>query len=168
MHFNYQIKNQGTLSHIFFIGPVDIHFLKNAKDIEKQLKPTCVFNLRGVNHINSMGIRSWWEMFFLLSQDKMRTFKFEEVSWAMVKANSWSPESFSWGEVVSVMLSWSCESCGGEQEVLYPVDDLYDLIESDTSIPCKVCGGESYISEEFNVGSLAGPEEAAEQSKKAK
>lgn len=97
-------------------------------------------NVKGVTRINSVGVKAWIQYFQGLSSKGLKL-KFVECSTAIVEQINLISNFLSGGEILSIYVPFSCESCKTELVGLFKVDALRQIGDNIPNLKCSKCGG---------------------------
>lgn len=111
----------------------------DLETITENLRPKVVFNLRGISHINSFGVREWINLVQALGG--RHELQFEECSVPIIEQLNMISNFFGEGEVLSFYAPYLCGACDqGETEVLLEAGELTGGAPVQAA-PAKECPG---------------------------
>ena len=99
----------------------------------------CVFDLRGVRHVNSFGIRVWSQ--FLRGFEEGRDIIFRHCSSNLIMQIVMMPQCLGSCKIESFYGSYLCVDCDHEEEVFFKVkSSKQETCRDVSSLKCKKCG----------------------------
>lgn len=138
MAIQVQVVQKNGIDHVVYNGPINEDAEVHLSPLVKQLGGTCVFNFKGVEFINSCGVRAWIN--FMREVEKGRQVAFEECTPEIVLQINMIPSFKGSAAVRSVYGGYHCSSCNNKQRELFvegqnmPTDNNYPEVK------CKKCG----------------------------
>jgi anti-anti-sigma regulatory factor len=133
-----ELKNGVTTFKL--TGPVD-----ERADLTNQIgfgSSPMVINCRGVNRINSSGVKAW-VFFFETARARGVQFSFTECSPAIVEQLNLVFNFANNGTVESIYLPFLCQNCNTEAISLFTTEQLRKMGENVPDAKCPKCGGVS-------------------------
>ncbi|MBF0443233.1 MAG: hypothetical protein HQK54_15095 [Oligoflexales bacterium] len=140
MEISINIQQDGQWDLIKYMGPIneeaEVHLSKLLPNLGKNV----VFNLGGVQSINSCGVRGWIN--FMRDAQKGRNIIFEECTSECVLQMNMIPSFRGNAKIKSVYATYSCESCTYQTSVLFvdgrnlPTSQDFEL----EPVICPKCG----------------------------
>lgn len=121
-------------------GDSRIVMLRGAIDEDTDFTPiaklgdTLTFNFRGIESINSLGVRAWVNFVKSIAD---RELSFEECPPIIVRQMNMIPSFVSSAKVTSVYVPYICDDCDTETLVLVQQDSFGAVEESKTCEHCK-------------------------------
>jgi anti-anti-sigma regulatory factor len=101
-----------------------------------------VINCRGINRINSVGVKAWIKFFGSLQQQKL-PFSFEDFAPVLVE-NINMVQNFNCGApITSVMVPYCCGSCNAPAFRVMKPEEIKAASFQPPAIACPKCGQES-------------------------
>ncbi len=127
----YVVERQGGVTRVTF--RVGFTEATTFAALLGRLSGPVVFDLAGVRHISSLGVKKWVYFLERLCQDS-RDVRFVRCSTAFLKQAAMIRNFLGCGRVVSALVTYSCQDCGRETErELRPGDPVPE------ELPCP-CG----------------------------
>lgn len=125
-----------------YVGPINEEAEVHLAQILESLRPKVIINLGQVEYVNSCGVRGWIN--FMREVEKGREIVFEECTSEIVMQINMIPSFRGKAKIKSVYGSYSCESCGNQESILFEEGKNLPASEDDeVDIPlCKNCGEE--------------------------
>ena len=141
MTITFQFDKKGDWDYLSYNGPINEDAEVHLGQLVQQLGKNVIFNFRGVEYVNSCGVRAWIN--FLREVEKSgREVVFEECTPEIVGQINMIPNFKGKAHIKSVYASYACESCGHQQWSLF--EEGRNLPEtSDVELPeqkCEKCG----------------------------
>jgi hypothetical protein len=131
LQFERNSDGNGVVS-IFLRGTIDE--TADLESVFRDLRGPVVFNLRGIERINSIGISRWITLIGGFSR-KNRT-SIDELSYAVVVQANNIANMFGGAEVRSCMAPYYCARCDASRTVLVKGDEI---MRAGKSVPKKIC-----------------------------
>lgn len=121
-------------------GDSKIVMLKGAIDEDTDFSPlaklgdSLTFNFKGIEGINSLGVRAWVNFVKSISDKELF---FEECPPIIVRQMNMIPSFVGTAKVLSVYVPYICDSCDSETLVLVNHDQFKTVAETATCESCK-------------------------------
>lgn len=130
-----------------YIGPINEEAEVHLSQIVPRLGDKVKINFRQVEYVNSCGVRGWVN--FMREAQKDRQVVFAECTSEIVMQINMIPSFRGQASIESVYGSYSCDSCGNQQNVLFENGkNLPASEDDDVSAPnCGKCGEEMEMEE---------------------
>ena len=112
---------------------------EESANLENEIGPvsgTIAINTRGITRINSVGVKAWITYFKKLKTDGV-VFKFEECSPSIIEQMNLISTFLCGGEVVSVLIPYSCTKCVSDFVVSCTIQKLKELNAEAPAVKCE-------------------------------
>ena len=143
MSLHYQVETvEQDIVKIVLDGGITVESSEVLGEILKNVKCSkCIFNLKSINQIDSLGIRSWIQ--FMESFAPNREIEFEECCPSVVMQINMIPEFRMGAKVRSVYGEFTCPACEKEQwKRIHPLDDYEQAMKQLVEQNCEACGNQ--------------------------
>lgn len=146
------VEKVGDWERIFYTGPINEDAEATLAQMLANGGPKSIINFRGVETVNSCGVRAWIN--FLREYEKTRQVVFEECSPEIVAQINMIPNFKGKATVRSVYAAYGCGSCGHREWHLFedgknlPKDPTAE-IEAVACSKCKATMEMEELEEEF-------------------
>jgi anti-anti-sigma regulatory factor len=141
--FFYSIDKSGSADVLSLQGVLDEDFSLDLGELNRRIGKQCVFNFRGVESINSCGVRTWIN--FLRDFEVDRDIIFQECSPEIVDQIDMIPSFKGSASIDSAYANYLCNSCGFEKSVLFTKDQMNNAQDSLESVSCDKCSNQMEI-----------------------
>ena len=106
--------------------------------IEKEAKEVCLFNLRDLNGLNSLGVKNWVRFFQDFSQN--RSISFEECPSYFISQVNMIPKIIGKASVKSFFAEYYCQNCECDEDILMNGEVSYsEALKNISSSKCPNC-----------------------------
>lgn len=133
-------EQKGNALHVRLTGSIEESV--NFDQLIGQPAPEMVVNCKGVPRINSVGVKAWIK-YFQAAASKGTKLKFVECSTAIVEQINLISNFTCGGEVESIFVPFSCETCKSELVGLFKTETLKKVEFSLPDLKCSKCGGKA-------------------------
>jgi anti-anti-sigma regulatory factor len=127
------VKEEGGTIKIGVVGAITES--SDFKPAIERAGGTVVVDLKGVDRVNSYGVREWIHFMKALADKKARVV-LDHVSIPMVRQMNMIPQVRHQAEVRSIFAPYYCESCDDERAIALPAGAK----EAPEHAPCPTCG----------------------------
>lgn len=132
--FSYEIVKNGDRTQVNLFGIIDEDC--DFTPILKFKNSTLVFNFKGVNSVNSCGIRSWVNFIKLLGQNPI---EFIECPPVIVRQINMVPSFLGKASPISVFVPYVCDDCEFEKNELVLIKDYKAGVPLPEKMKCENC-----------------------------
>jgi hypothetical protein len=119
-----EIYADANSARYVFLGDIEETF--DSKSIPRFAKQTLVFDLAGVNGINSCGVREW--VLFMREFSKTTDLSLENCSVSIVDQFNLVPQTMGNAHVTSFYAPYYCANCDEEVTVLLSTREHWDVL----------------------------------------
>jgi hypothetical protein len=139
MDLKFQVESKADQDLIRFLGHINEDAEVVLAELLSQISREAIFNFKGIESINSCGVRAWIN--FLREAEKKALFSFEECTADIVSQINMIPNFRSKSKIHSVYAAYVCEACGDRHSVLFSegVNLPRSLNDSIEKISCPKC-----------------------------
>jgi len=130
------VERDGEVTY-YFSGFVDEQF--RHKDVPRITKSKIVFDLEGITHFNSCGIREW--IYLVRDISQLGKLHYRKCSVAVIDQINMVPDTLGKGVIESFFAPYFCP-CSGEVNRLIQVQNFASQVESGKApaFNCDSCG----------------------------
>ena len=140
MGLNIRIEKDNDWDVIYFNGDINEDAEVTLADLKSKVTPQCIFNMKGVETVNSCGVRAWVN--FMRDAEKNTTIVFDECPPEVVSQINMIPNFKGKAKVRSVYGCYICDECDTEKMVLFKEGENLpeDPEEEIDEVICDKCG----------------------------
>ena len=130
-------ESDGQNIKVSFAGKIDANGV-DVSTLQDRVKGDCIFNLKKVEYVNSIGMKEW--IGFMETFSKGRAITFEECSPSIINQINIIPEFSNYAKVKSFFAVFVCEECQLHSDHLFDTSLGYKAImEESEKMMCKSC-----------------------------
>ncbi len=133
---SWQLESREGQTRVLFEGEISER-ANLAGLLSEQLSQELLLDLHGVRRVNSVGVRDWINLLKELRASG-RTFSLARCAVSVVAQLNMIANFAGGGRVLSVMVPFFCDGCGGQQEELVQLEQRG--IPTLPDVPCRGCG----------------------------
>ncbi|MBI2603487.1 MAG: hypothetical protein HYW48_10575 [Deltaproteobacteria bacterium] len=141
MALNYRIVKNDQWETIFFSGKINEDAEVSLAELNEKVGDRCIFNLKEIEAINSLGVRAWIN--FLRNFEQNRQIIFEECPPGIVNQFNMIPSFKGKATIRSLYAGYICENCGLTKMELFKEGENLPRNVGATPLPevkCSNCG----------------------------
>lgn len=141
MALNYRIVKNDQWETIFFSGQINEDAEVPLAELNEKVGDHCVFNLKDIEAINSLGVRAWIN--FLRNFEQKRHLVFEECPPEVVNQINMIPNFKGKAKIRSLYAGYICENCGATKMELFKEGENLPRKPGEEPLPeikCANCG----------------------------
>jgi hypothetical protein len=137
------MRQEGAVTRLLLAGPIDEEARSVLMPAAEAVGKSCVLDMQGVTHLNSVGIRDW--ALFLKVLRLGRTVAYDRCTDEVVRTMGMVTSFRSGLPVRSFYRAYGCDHCGHEQMELYVEGKDYaaGTLPPARAAACASCGRET-------------------------
>ena len=144
----YRIVKQVNTDRVFLNGQINEDAGGPLNDLLEKIGPNCTINLKEINNINSLGVRTWVQ--FMRKFELTRSVILEECTPEVIDQINIIPNFKGKSIIQSLYGRYLCEKCGREKLQLFKLGENMPKrpkVEKFAEQKCPQCGSKMELEE---------------------
>lgn len=148
MSLSYRIEKNTSEARLFLTGRIDedsgVLFAKISEEVSFPL----IINFKGVEMINSCGVREW--IGFIRPLSRQKKISFEECTPVIVSQINMLPSFKGTATIKSLYTSYACDDCASNELYLFELGKNMPtrVTQELPAVSCKSCGSRMEMEED--------------------